>query len=118
MGSLNGINARSRYARIRITPISRREVVGTVGSAVDVAAVVEQQATRAQTKVEAAAQPMSDPRTKYLKPPFERQSQPWPGLASKMEPMADHGETSYRGRAGSRDARLSSRAAIAAWGVL
>ncbi len=38
-----------------------------------------------------------DPNTKYPKPPFARQSQPWPGLAGKMEPRPDHGETSYRG---------------------
>jgi hypothetical protein len=38
-----------------------------------------------------------DPRTKYPKPPFQPQSQPWPGLASKMDPRPDHGETSYVG---------------------
>ena len=38
-----------------------------------------------------------DPTTKYPKPPFEGQSQPWPGLASKMNPKPDHGETSYKG---------------------
>src|SRR6201986_1614049 len=38
-----------------------------------------------------------DPTTKYPKPPFEGQSQPWPGLASKMNPVPDHGEKSYKG---------------------
>src|SRR4051812_25495159 len=38
-----------------------------------------------------------DPQEKYPKPPFEKQKQPWPGLACKMEPPPDHGETSYRG---------------------
>jgi len=38
-----------------------------------------------------------DPRSNHPKPPFEKQSQPWPGLASKMNPRPDHGETSYRG---------------------
>ena len=33
----------------------------------------------------------------YPKPPFPNQRQPWPGLASKMSPRPDHGETSYRG---------------------
>jgi NAD(P)-dependent dehydrogenase (short-subunit alcohol dehydrogenase family) len=33
----------------------------------------------------------------FPKPPFQSQSQPWPGLASKMEPRPDHGETSYKG---------------------
>ncbi len=43
------------------------------------------------------ADALVDPRTKYPKPPFEKQSQPWPGLASKMNPRPDHGETSYKG---------------------
>ena len=33
----------------------------------------------------------------YPTPPFKEQKQPWPGLASKMEPRPDHGETSYEG---------------------
>ena len=33
----------------------------------------------------------------YPKPPFAVQTQPWPGLASRMNPRPDHGETSYRG---------------------
>ncbi len=40
---------------------------------------------------------LEDPRTKYPKPPFKSQEQPWPGLAGKMEPRPDHGEESYRG---------------------
>src|SRR4051812_50171125 len=38
-----------------------------------------------------------DPQEKYPKPPFEKQKQPWPGLACKMEPRPDHGEKSYKG---------------------
>jgi hypothetical protein len=44
------------------------------------------------------------PRSKYPKPPFQKQTQPWPGLARKMKPKPDHGETSYRG-----SGRLSGR---------
>jgi len=33
----------------------------------------------------------------YPKPPFDSQSQPWPGLASRMHPKPDHGERTYRG---------------------
>jgi NAD(P)-dependent dehydrogenase (short-subunit alcohol dehydrogenase family) len=44
-----------------------------------------------------SAPPLTDPTTKFPKPPFNRQSQPWPGLASQMDPRPDHGETSYRG---------------------
>lgn len=34
-----------------------------------------------------------DPTSKYPKPPFERQKQPFPGLAGTMNPRPDHGET-------------------------
>lgn len=30
--------------------------------------------------------------------PYSDKTQPWPGLAEKMDPQPDHGETSYRGR--------------------
>jgi NAD(P)-dependent dehydrogenase (short-subunit alcohol dehydrogenase family) len=40
---------------------------------------------------------LEDPRSKYPKPPFKKQSQTWPGLAARMEPPPDHGETSYKG---------------------
>ena len=49
----------------------------------------------------------TDPTTKYPKPPFPRQSQPWPGLARDMQPRPDHGETSYRG-----SGRLEGRKAL------
>ena len=38
-----------------------------------------------------------DPREQYPRPPFPEQPQPEPGLAARMEPRPDHGETSYRG---------------------
>ncbi len=38
-----------------------------------------------------------DPTTKYPKPPFDKQTQPFPGLAGEMDPKPDHGETSYEG---------------------
>lgn len=40
---------------------------------------------------------MQDPRTQYPQPPFPRQPQAAPGEASKMNPVPDHGETSYKG---------------------
>ncbi len=40
---------------------------------------------------------MQDPREQYPKPPFPRQPQAVPGEASKMDPVPDHGETSYKG---------------------
>ncbi len=50
---------------------------------------------------------MQDPRDKYPKPPFPSQSQPWPGLAGRMDPRPDHGETSYLG-----SGRLKGRKAL------
>jgi NAD(P)-dependent dehydrogenase (short-subunit alcohol dehydrogenase family) len=48
-----------------------------------------------------------DPTTKYPRPPFKEQSQPWPGLVSKMDPRPDHGEKSYKGTG-----RLKGRKAL------
>jgi len=42
-------------------------------------------------------QALQNPADKYPRPPYKKQSQPWPGLAGKMDPRPDHGETSYRG---------------------
>jgi hypothetical protein len=35
---------------------------------------------------------LSNPIDFFRRPPFKRQTQQWPGLASKMEPPPDHGE--------------------------
>jgi NAD(P)-dependent dehydrogenase (short-subunit alcohol dehydrogenase family) len=48
-----------------------------------------------------------NPSTKYPRPPFKEQSQPWPGLVSKMDPRPDHGEKSYKG-----SGRLKGRKAL------
>ncbi|WP_288410429.1 SDR family oxidoreductase [uncultured Sphingomonas sp.] len=40
---------------------------------------------------------MQDPRTQYPQPPFPKQPQPVPGSTAKMDPVPDHGETSYKG---------------------
>jgi NAD(P)-dependent dehydrogenase (short-subunit alcohol dehydrogenase family) len=40
---------------------------------------------------------MQDPRAQYPRPPFPSQPQPVPGLAARMDPVPDHGETSYKG---------------------
>lgn len=49
---------------------------------------------------------LKDPR-QGPKPPFEKQTQPWPGLAREMTPKPDHGEDSYRG-----SGRLEGRKAL------
>ena len=50
---------------------------------------------------------LRNPRDAYPKPPFKRQKQDPPGLASKMEPRPDHGEKSYKG-----SGRLTGRKAL------
>lgn len=39
-----------------------------------------------------------DPLTQYPRPPFPEQPQNAPGTVHRMEPMPDHGETSYEGK--------------------
>ena len=56
---------------------------------------------------------LEDPRTKYPKPPYADQKQPWPGLASQMQPRPDHGETSYKG-----SGRLTARRALITGAIL
>src|SRR5437868_13369121 len=43
----------------------------------------------------------------YPKPPFPEQQQPMPGLTDAMQPVPDHGETSYKG-----SGRLAGKKAI------
>ena len=100
------MNPSAASMNIKDTPsLSRRHLMGGAGAGLVAAAtpVVAQAATPAQTP----AQPLEDPTTKYPRPPFKPQSQPWPGLAGKMEPKPDHGETSYRG-----SGRLTGRKAL------
>src|ERR1700716_2530598 len=61
----------------------------------------------AQGNTEMSEQASQNPADKYPKPPYKKQSQPWPGLASKMDPKPDHGEQSYRG-----SGRLAGRKAL------
>ena len=86
--------------------LSRRRVVGGVGLGMAAAAAsgpsLAQNTGEPNSEVE-----MEDPRSKFPKPPFRKQPQPWPGLARDMDPKPDHGETSYRG-----SGRLSGRKAL------
>src|SRR3954452_15276043 len=98
--------------------IPRRQVIGGVlvglaAATVRAAASTEQAATGTKT---AASSPSSaparqNPVTEDAKPPFPSQTQPWPGLASKMVPRPDHGEKSYRG-----SGRLRGRLALVTGG--
>jgi NAD(P)-dependent dehydrogenase (short-subunit alcohol dehydrogenase family) len=73
----------------------RRTLIGAVGATLAAAGGVSAGAGTANDAPSAA--PLEDPRSKYPKPPFPEQHQPWPGIAAKMQPVPDHGESSYKG---------------------
>ena len=86
--------------------IHRRTILGGLGATLaagSISPVFASPAGIAEMKKEG----LVDPTTKYPKPPFPGQSQPWPGLVSKMDPRPDHGETSYKG-----SGRLAGRKAL------
>jgi NAD(P)-dependent dehydrogenase (short-subunit alcohol dehydrogenase family) len=90
-------------------PPSRRDVV--TGGGVSLAVVAGAPAVAKAPPAIEGPEALRDPKDKYPKPPFERQSQPWPGLASRMNPRPDHGEGSYRG-----SGRLAGRKALVTGG--
>jgi NAD(P)-dependent dehydrogenase (short-subunit alcohol dehydrogenase family) len=86
--------------------ISRRHVVS--GAGITLAGVATPfAASTAKGNNRMAVQDLTNPIDKYPRPPYPRQSQPWPGLAGKMDPRPDHGEQSYRGAG-----RLAGRKAL------
>ncbi len=89
--------------------ITRRDAIGKIAATVAVAAVAPAalaQSNGSETRRENQLK-LTDPRNKYAKPPFKKQSQPFPGLAARMTPVPDHGEKSYIG-----SGRLSGRKAL------
>lgn len=88
--------------------LSRRTVIGGLGAGIAVAAVSPILNASGMSDLSNGNGPgLEDPTTKYPKPPFKGQFQPWPGLAQKMDPVPDHGEKSYKG-----SGRLSGRKAL------
>ena len=89
--------------------INRRKALGGLGLGLAAMAVgpVLNVTTATAGGTAMAAAGLEDPINKYPKPPFKEQKQPWPGLASKMDPRPDHGETSYKG-----SGRLTGRKAL------
>ena len=90
------------------TQFNRRQIVSGLGASL--IGVTLPTTLMAQTPSPSTIQPareLRDPKTKYPAPPFHGQSQPWPGLASKMDPVPDHGEKTYRG-----SGRLAGRRAL------
>ncbi|MBS7563211.1 SDR family oxidoreductase [Mucilaginibacter sp. Bleaf8] len=88
--------------------MNRRMVIGGLGAGLAAATVSPVFAAGDTLNPNDMTAPgLQDPTTKYPKPPFKGQSQPWPGLASQMDPKPDHGETSYKG-----SGRLKGRKAL------
>src|SRR3954453_5215282 len=78
--------------------ISRRRAIGKLRIGFAAAATPRLLAAENNSSQDVmTSQKLEDPTNKYPKPPFKGQSQPWPGLAGKMEPRPDHGEKSYKG---------------------
>lgn len=71
---------------------TRRSAMTVVG--VGIAAAAAARRAHAQG---GGTKSLHNPVTQYPKGPFPEQQQPYPGLAAKMNPRPDHGETSYRG---------------------
>lgn len=88
-------------------PITRRKAISVLGVGLGTAVVSPSFASDVTMSADTPAPELEDPTTKYPKPPFKSQSQPWPGLASEMDPKPDHGEKSYKG-----SGRLKGRKAL------
>lgn len=87
--------------------ISRRSAITGMGAVLATAAINPTMANVLDNEELSMSNGPEDPKTKYPKPPFKEQKQPWPGLASKMDPRPDHGEKSYKGTG-----RLKGRKAL------
>ncbi len=88
-------------------PMNRRRAIKGIGAGFAAIAAASPGFSAQNTKKTMTSEKLQDPRTKYPKPPFKGQEQPWPGLASKMDPRPDHGEKSYQG-----SGRLAGRKAL------
>lgn len=91
--------------------MSRRKVIGGLGAGLASLAVAPAFGMPGIEGISGnsgnSAAGLEDPTTKYPRPPFKAQQQPWPGLAGKMDPVPDHGEKSYKG-----SGRLQGRKAL------
>jgi NAD(P)-dependent dehydrogenase (short-subunit alcohol dehydrogenase family) len=88
---------------------TRRQVMA--GAALGTAAALATSASAEASQARPVRGGKQNPCDKYPNPPFKPQSQPWPGLASRMDPRPDHGETSYVG-----SGRLNGRKALVTGG--
>lgn len=75
---------------------TRRTILGTTAAGLTTVALSGTDTVAQQTSQAGTASPR-DPKTRYRTEPFAEQKQPWPALASRMDPPPDHGEQSYKG---------------------
>ncbi|WP_426485227.1 SDR family oxidoreductase [Flavobacterium sp. 2] len=87
--------------------ISRRNALAGMGAVIATAAINPTMANGLNLGEVHLSNGSEDPTTKYPRPPFKEQKQPWPGLVTKMDPRPDHGEKSYKGTG-----RLKGRKAL------
>ena len=90
---------------------TRRNIIGAgIGTAAALAAqpaLAQREAANPADTGAGGPAALVNPVTREPHPPFVKQQQAWPGLASQMTPKPDHGETSYRG-----SGRLKGRKAL------
>ena len=96
---------------------SRRQIVSTLGAGLATTVVRPVFAASDSLTPSSSTESLQDPTTKYPKPPFNPQSQPWPGLASKMDPRPDTAKPVTAARALARAERHSSQVATPEWAV-
>ena len=85
-------------------PISRRQVVGAGG--IGLAAAAASPAFAQSSNQAAASVVLQDPTSKYPKPPFRRQSQPWPGSRGKWTRGRIMAKSPIAGQGGSPGEKL------------
>src|SRR4051794_30367907 len=90
-----------------ISDRSRRQFAGGIAATLLASAAAPAFGEQAATPPSAGGGTPPNPATEYPRGPFPKQQQPWPGLASKMDPRPDSGEKSYKG-----SGRLSGRKAL------
>src|SRR5437764_15379504 len=79
--------------------ITRRRMISGLGAGLAAAAPPRIFAAQNVSKEDVmTTQKLEDPKNRYPKPPFKEQQQPWPALASKMDPRPDHGDKRHKGQ--------------------
>lgn len=87
--------------------MTRRQVIAGLGTTLAASAITPAFGVAAPSQQTDGSVKLSDPGLLYPQPPFKSQPQPWPGLQSKMDPVPDCGEKSYKG-----SGRLMGRKAL------